>query len=143
MVVDATGNITLGNASLGGNVNIVAQCVTGDTRLRRRRKHPKEKGQTLKPKFPRSDLEGEFEYDEVAIKDILAGDEVMSLDEKTGCVKYARVNGLMDMGVQEVFELVTKSGRKIRTTANHPYLVKLVFCRAGTLPKLSVIILRI
>ena len=32
---------------------------------------------------------------------------------------------LMDMGVHEIFELVTKSGRRIRTTANHPYLAQI------------------
>ncbi|MEK7564946.1 MAG: tail fiber domain-containing protein [Patescibacteria group bacterium] len=134
MVVDATGNITLGNTGLAGNVNIVAQCVTGDTRLCRRRKRKHEirnpKSET-NPNNKNSNNFEEYFYDEVAIKDILAGDEVMSLDEETGCVKYARVNGLMDMGVQEVFELVTKSGRKIRTTANHPYLVKLVSLSRG------------
>ncbi|OGM97760.1 MAG: hypothetical protein A2735_01215 [Candidatus Yanofskybacteria bacterium RIFCSPHIGHO2_01_FULL_41_21] len=92
-----------------------AQCVTGDTRLRRRRKRAR----------PDADVEGEFDFDEVEIKDIVAGDEIQSLNEATGRVEFARVNALMDMGVQEVYELVTKSGRKIRTTKNHPYLVKL------------------
>jgi len=85
-----------------------SQCVTGDTRLRRRRKKSN----------------GSFELDEVAIADIAIGDEIASLDERTGRVVYSRVNALLNMGVQEIFELKTASGRTIRTTSNHPYLVR-------------------
>lgn len=31
----------------------------------------------------------------------------------------------MEMGIEEVYKLVTESGKKIETTGNHPYLVKL------------------
>jgi hypothetical protein len=96
---------------------VVAQCVTGDTKLRRRRK----KGNENEPQ-PRH---GDAEYDLVAIKDVQEGDEIASLDESTGRVVYSRVKQVMDMGEQEVFELVTKSGRRIRTTANHPYLARM------------------
>jgi len=65
-----------------------------------------------------------YVYDEIEIKDVEKGDEIASLDERTGKVIYSRVNALMDMGVQEVFELRTASGRTIRTTGNHPYLVR-------------------
>jgi intein/homing endonuclease len=41
----------------------------------------------------------------------------------------------MDMGVQEVFELKTKSGRIIRTTAAHPYLAKILNPKSETLNK--------
>lgn len=89
-----------------------AQCVVGDTRLRRRKR-------------ARPDAEfDEFEFDEICIRDIVAGDEIQSLDERTGKVVYSRVNALIEMGEQEVFELVTKSGRKIRTTGNHPFLAR-------------------
>jgi intein/homing endonuclease len=63
-------------------------------------------------------------YDEVEIKNVVAGDEIMSLDEQGGRVVYSCVNALVDMGEQEVYELVTKSGRKIRTTGNHPFLAR-------------------
>ncbi len=96
----------------GGVLSLVpgveSQCVTGDTRLRRRRRC----------------VDGSFEFDEVDIKDVVAGDEIQSLEERTGSVVYSRVNGLIDMGEQEVYELVTKSGRRIRTTANHPFLAR-------------------
>ena len=49
----------------------------------------------------------------------------MSLNEFTGAMEYARINKLMDMGIQDVYELTTKSGKVIRTTANHPYLTML------------------
>ena len=96
-----------GVLSIASGVN--AQCVTGDTRLRRRRRR----------------ADGSWEYDEVDIADVQAGDEIQSLDERTGRVAYSRVNALMPMGEQEVYELVTKSGRRIRTTANHPYLARI------------------
>ena len=35
------------------------------------------------------------------------------------------VKGLLDMGVKPVYKLTTASGRSIKTTANHPYLVNL------------------
>ncbi|MCX6786503.1 MAG: hypothetical protein NTU85_01635, partial [Candidatus Kaiserbacteria bacterium] len=92
-----------------------AQCVVGDTKLRRRRKG---KGNT------QSDGNVGIEYEEIAIADVAVGDEIASLDERTGRVVYSRVNALLDMGVQEIFELKTASGRTIRTTGNHPYLVR-------------------
>ncbi|MDP2665284.1 MAG: tail fiber domain-containing protein, partial [bacterium] len=92
-----------------------SQCVTGDTRLRRRRKARVAAG-------PNADVEED--YDEICIRDVVTGDEVQSLDEATGRVVYSRVNALIDMGEQEVYELVTKSGRRIRTTANHPFLAR-------------------
>jgi hypothetical protein len=93
-----------------------SQCVTGDTRLRRRKK-----------KNGEAQSDGNFgtEYDEIEIKNIAVGDEIQSLDELTGKVVYSRVNALIDMGEQEVFELKTASGRTIRTTANHPYLARI------------------
>jgi intein/homing endonuclease len=58
------------------------------------------------------------------IKDILPDDEVLSLDEASQRLVYARINKKMDMGIQDVYEIETKSGRKIRVTANHPFLVQ-------------------
>jgi hypothetical protein len=92
-----------------------SQCVVGDTKLRRRKKKNGE---------AQSDGNIGTEFEEIAIADVVVGDEIQSLDEHTGRVVYSRVNALIDMGEQEVYELVTKSGRKIRTTANHPYLVR-------------------
>ena len=61
----------------------------------------------------------------VPITDIQNGDQVLSLNKNNNKVEYRKINGLMDMGVKEVYELKTKSGRIIRTTATHPYLVKI------------------
>ncbi|MEI6280842.1 MAG: tail fiber domain-containing protein, partial [bacterium] len=106
--------VIAGVLGLGADSN--PQCVTGDTRLRRRRRRRKG-GETG------ADVEDDFE--EIFIKDILPGDEIMSLDEEKKRVVYAKVNALLDMGVQEIYELTTSSGRKIRTTKNHPYLVRI------------------
>src|SRR3989344_1722872 len=67
--------------------------------------------------------DGQWIYDEVAIVDIQAGDEIASLDEKTGDIVYRKVKWLAFMGVKDIFELETATGKKIRTTGNHPYLV--------------------
>ena len=68
------------------------------------------------------DPDWEYEYLYERIDSVLPGDEVLSLNESTEALEYARINKLMDMGIKEVYELTTKSGRTIRTTAAHPYL---------------------
>ncbi|MBI2095778.1 MAG: HEAT repeat domain-containing protein, partial [Candidatus Omnitrophica bacterium] len=49
---------------------------------------------------------------------------MLSLNEDTQTIEPHRINGLLDMGIKPVFKLTTASGRSIKTTANHPYLVK-------------------
>ena len=51
------------------------------------------------------------------------GDQVISLDEKTGKLVPARINALLDMGVKQIYKITTEDGKTIRTTGNHPYLV--------------------
>ncbi|MDO8624281.1 MAG: tail fiber domain-containing protein, partial [bacterium] len=102
-------------ATLTVEPGVNAQCVVGNTLLRRRKR--KHEARSTKH-------ENEYEYDEIEIKNIVVGDEIQSLDEHTDRVVYSRVNALIDMGEQEVFELVTKSGRRIRTTSNHPFLAR-------------------
>ena len=58
------------------------------------------------------------------VEDVLPGDEVMSLNEYTGEFEYQTVEQTMDKGIQNTYLLITESGKKIRTTANHPYLVQ-------------------
>ena len=103
-----TATSTSATSTFAGGMSVAGHCVTGDTRLRRRRRNKK----------------GEYEYDEVPIKDIQPGDEIASLDEETGEIVWSKVNALMDMGVKEIYKLTTASGKTIRTTAEHPYLVK-------------------
>jgi hypothetical protein len=91
------------------NLYVLGQCVTGDTRLKRRRKKKQS---------------SEYIFDEVEIKDIQPGDEILTLDEKTGKFVWRKVRALLFMGKKPVFELQTEDGRKIRTTANHPYYVR-------------------
>jgi len=69
--------------------------------------------------------QGDVEFDEICIRDVAAGDYIQSLNERENRVVYSRVNALIDMGEQDVYELVTKSGRRIRTTSNHPFLARL------------------
>ncbi|MEK7601548.1 MAG: NYN domain-containing protein, partial [Patescibacteria group bacterium] len=102
----ATGANTFPYASSTA-LTVSGHCVTADTRLRRRRR--------------RSD--GSYEYDEPEITDLDEGDEIQSLDEKTGEMVWSRVNKVMFMGVKKTYRIVTEDGRTIRTTAEHPYLV--------------------
>jgi uncharacterized LabA/DUF88 family protein len=107
------GSVGIGTTSPAGALHVMGQCVTGDTKLRRRRKKSKSQG---------SNSKDEYEYEDVEIKDIQAGDEILTLDENTGRLAVSRVNALMDMGVKEIYKLTTATGKTIRTTANHPYL---------------------
>ncbi|MEK7170648.1 MAG: hypothetical protein AAB767_05155, partial [Patescibacteria group bacterium] len=68
--------------------------------------------------------DGEWVYDEAAIVDIEAGDEVQSLDTKTGALVWSKVKQVAFMGHKPIFKLTTASGKTIRTTGNHPYLVR-------------------
>ncbi|PIR28197.1 hypothetical protein COV39_00345, partial [Candidatus Berkelbacteria bacterium CG11_big_fil_rev_8_21_14_0_20_40_23] len=58
------------------------------------------------------------------IDQIKGGEEVLSLNEETGKIEPHTIKGLLDMGVQPVYKLTTADGKTIRTTGNHPYLVK-------------------
>ncbi|MBI4397513.1 MAG: hypothetical protein HY586_00125 [Candidatus Omnitrophica bacterium] len=60
----------------------------------------------------------------VPIKSVRPGDQVLSLNESTREIEPHRINALLDMSVKPVFRLTTASGRSIKTTANHPYLVR-------------------
>ena len=61
---------------------------------------------------------------EIEIKNVQSGDEVLSLNEKTGLLEYRKIEQLWDMGVKPVYKLTTASGRTITTTGNHAYLTR-------------------
>ncbi|MBU1089129.1 site-specific integrase, partial [Patescibacteria group bacterium] len=77
-----------------------------------------------KPAIPTStnNISQEIEYKK--IKDIKGGEMVLSLDETTGKIIPSTINGLLDMGVKPIYQLTTQDGKSIKTTGNHPYLVK-------------------
>ncbi|MBI5621228.1 hypothetical protein HY949_05660, partial [Candidatus Gottesmanbacteria bacterium] len=130
-----SGNVGVGTASPITKLHVEGACVTGDTLLPIRRRKRKKK-------YADSDDETwEWDYFLCRIDEVLSGDEVLSLrlpegprdllsEDKdnfgSGKVEWHRINDVMDKGHREIFELVTKSGRRIRTTARHPYLVKLL-----------------
>ncbi|HEY4500330.1 MAG TPA: NYN domain-containing protein, partial [Candidatus Paceibacterota bacterium] len=126
LVVDSSRNVGIGTTSPWGLLSVnpngisgpafvvgsSTQCVTGDTKLRRRRKKKKE-----------ADEDGEYEYDEPTILDIEAGDEIQSLDQKTGTLVWSKVKQVCATGKKDIYKLTTASGKTIRTTREHPYLV--------------------
>ena len=95
------GKLGVGTSSISSEakLHVDGMCVTGDTKL-------------------------VAKAGEVQIKDIKSGTLIQSLDEKTGELVWSRVNALLDMGVKPIYKLTTKSGKTIRTTGNHPYLVR-------------------
>ncbi|MBU3901415.1 hypothetical protein KKF25_02115, partial [Patescibacteria group bacterium] len=138
----ASGNVGVGTALPVQPLTVIGHCVTGDTKLRRRRKK-KGKKDCHTGLDPVSSLDSRLQftphlmrggndkaedddyiYDEVQIKDVQPGDEIASLDEATGQIVWSRVNGLLDMGTKEIYKLTTASGKTIRTTAEHPYLAR-------------------
>jgi len=58
------------------------------------------------------------------IKDIKGGELVYSLNETTQKLEPQPIKGLLNMGIKPVYKLTTEDGKTIRTTGNHPYLVK-------------------
>ena len=106
----------------------VGQCVTGDTRLRRRRRRKTKNNPHLISPLSRGSAEGveddEYIYDEPMIVNIKPGDEILSLNEKTGELVWRQVKQLAYMGIKPIYKLTTASGKTIRTTGNHPYFVK-------------------
>ncbi|MEK7509244.1 MAG: hypothetical protein AAB605_00850, partial [Patescibacteria group bacterium] len=133
----STGNLGLGTSTPWGLLSVnpngltggapafvigsTTQCVTADTRLRRRRRRKRGEHADLE----KGEWEdGEYIYDLPMIKDVRAGDEVRSLDMKTGSLAWSIVNGVIYTGIKPLIRITTQSGRQIRTTDVHPYFVR-------------------
>jgi hypothetical protein len=115
-IFDDGTNVGIGSTNPVQKLHVLGSCVTGDTLLPIRRR--KKKSNSSK----NDEEEFIWEYLLERIDKVLPGDEVLSLNEETGEFEYAKIKNLMDMGVQEIYEITTKSGKKIKTTGEHPYL---------------------
>jgi len=56
----------------------------------------------------------------------VTGDSLLPIMTRSNLVKIEphSIKGLLDMGIQPVYKLTTEDGKTIRTTGNHPYLVR-------------------
>ena len=43
---------------------------------------------------------------------------------RSGLLEPAEVEANLDMGIKTIYEMETEDGKVIRTTGNHPYLVR-------------------
>ena len=64
------------------------------------------------------------DWEDVRIDQVEEGEQILTLDEKTGQFVASRVNKLMRKGIQQIYGLKTASGKYIKTTSTHPYLVQ-------------------
>jgi len=130
-----------GAAPAGGTpANAAADglCVTGDTLLPiiSAKEIPNPKSQIPNSNDQNNGLEfrsldignclefGACDLEFKRIADVKENDYALSLNEETQEIEPRRINALLDMGVKPVYRLTTASGRSIKTTANHPYLVR-------------------
>src|SRR3989338_1118179 len=119
-VLSDTGFVGIGTNAPSYPLHVFGQCVTGDTKLRRRRRRKvpsigsgdgdDERNSSQPPLTLRGGAEDEWEYyfEDVEIKDIQAGDEILTLNEKTGAFEVQKVEKLIDMGVKPIYEMVTE-----------------------------------
>ncbi|MDO8729280.1 MAG: NYN domain-containing protein, partial [bacterium] len=141
LTIDSNGNVGVATTSPVAGFAVATHCVTGDTKLRRRKRRKSHSAHTsLKLRVASKASRDDFIYDEVRIDEIKEGDEIQSLDEKTGKLVWSRVNKLMYMGEKEIWKITTESGKTIRTTSEHPYLVKTSTEEFPVKPKLGVFI---
>ena len=111
MRIQSSGNVGIGTTGPLAKLHVEGQCVTGDTLLRRKRRRR------------RADGTWEEYWEDVRIDQIQEGDEIQTLNEETGELVVSKIKALMNMGRKEIYTLTTVTGKTIRTTANHPYLV--------------------
>ncbi|MBI4657031.1 MAG: hypothetical protein HY746_09855, partial [Elusimicrobia bacterium] len=109
------GNVGIGTTAPAQKLHVEGLCVAGDTLL------PIVLSKENSTQ-PFSDENREISY--VRIDQVKGGEYVLSLNEKTGKIVPAKIKALLDMGIKPVYKLTTASGRKIRTTGNHPYLTR-------------------
>ncbi|MDP3973351.1 MAG: hypothetical protein Q8P92_00815 [Candidatus Daviesbacteria bacterium] len=64
--------------------------------------------------------------EEVPVEQIQPGDEILSLNEKTGQFEWHQVEQALFKGIQDLYELITSQGKRIRTTKEHPYYIKII-----------------
>src|SRR5271168_2711718 len=98
---------TTATSSFAGPVIFNGQCVTEDTKIRRRKKNK----------------QGSFDgWEDVPLTDLNIGDEVSTLDQKGNIITSKILRNIVSTGIQDVYELRTISGYNVKTTGEHPFL---------------------
>jgi len=64
------------------------------------------------------------------IEDVASGDQVLTISEKTYSLESKAVKHVHDNGVKDIVRIVTRSGKRLEVTPNHPILVNNVWTEA-------------
>ncbi|MBM3120288.1 MAG: hypothetical protein FJ006_12235, partial [Chloroflexi bacterium] len=115
------GNVGIGTTSPAQKLHVEGQCVAEDSLIPTLKSSANLKFEIFNFQSNSNDLILK------QIKNIEAGDQVLSLNEHAGQFEWQKVEKTLDMGVREVYELITESGKRIETTGNHPYLARRLF----------------
>lgn len=65
----------------------------------------------------------------IPISQVEVGEYIVAFNQETMNLTFERVMEVMHKGTQRVFEVVTKTGRRVEATSNHPFLTPDGWCK--------------
>ncbi|PJC48847.1 MAG: hypothetical protein CO035_01310, partial [Candidatus Omnitrophica bacterium CG_4_9_14_0_2_um_filter_42_8] len=112
----------------GGTLHVLGHCIVEDSTIRVKRKKKKRKQSSSgsgsnNPPNPDNE-DDEYEYLNVAIQDVLPGDEILSFNDINYQFEYKKVEKTLDKDTHKVYRVTTENGLYIETTKEHPFFVQ-------------------